>query len=254
MRDLKSDGAKTLTDLAAQEKLNMSVVLLDVTDEASVKRAIAQVIKEAHRIDILVNNAGIMYLGPVESFTTEEIKIQHETNFYGPLRLIKEVIPIMRSQKSGRVINVTSINGLISFPLYGVYSSSKFGLETIMEALRFEVKPFGIKVSNIEPGVFSTNIWKSKKHPPIINQPDFPYQKLIKSLNQLDKKQSFNPNSLLSKLTHPQRVADKIYKVAGQSDPGLHNIVGFDAHFLHWLKSFLPESTWVWILHRVYNW
>ena len=130
VRDMHSNGKEVLEKIAKDEKLELSTLEIDITDEISIKKAVERIFNKEGRIDILVNNAGVMHLGPVELFTIDEIKQQFEINFFGTLRMIKEVVPIMRNQKSGKIINISSINGLVSAPLYGIYSSSKFALRS----------------------------------------------------------------------------------------------------------------------------
>src|SRR5207245_2574442 len=120
-----------LQRIAEEEHLPLEVVEIDVTNDTSVAKGVQNIFKEARRIDIVVNNAGFGYLGPLELFTVEEITEQFNTNIFGMIRMIKKALPIMRKQKSGLIINISSINGLIPFPLWSVYSSSKFALETM---------------------------------------------------------------------------------------------------------------------------
>ena len=134
------------------------VIKMDVDDDESVSAAVEQVIAEAGRIDVLVNNAGVGMAGSIEDTTIAEAKRQMETNFFGVVRTSRAVLPHMRSRESGKIINISSIGGLIALPFQAFYSASKFGVEALTEALRLEVAPFGIKVCCIEPGDFATEM------------------------------------------------------------------------------------------------
>ena len=131
-------------------------VALDVTDDDSVARGVAAVIEAAGRLDVLCNNAGVGIAASIEDTTMEEARWLMETNFFGALRMCQAVLPIMRAQGSGRIVNTSSIGGLMGLPFQGLYSASKFAIEGLTEALRMEVAPFGIHVVLLEPGDFNT--------------------------------------------------------------------------------------------------
>lgn len=133
------------------------VTRLDVTDQASIDKAVGDTVVRFGRIDVLVNNAGYGEMGPIEEFTYERAKRQFDTNVFGVLNVQRAVLPVMRRQGGGYVLNVSSIAGLASYPISGMYCASKHALEAISEALAQEVKPFGIKVTLIEPGRFRTD-------------------------------------------------------------------------------------------------
>lgn len=131
---------------------------MDVTDDASVERAVAEVVRRAGRIDAIVHCSGVSLAGSVEDTTVEEAKRQFETNFFGAVRVMRAVLPIMRSQGAGKILVIGSIGGLIGLPYIGYYSASKFALDGLVEALRLEVKPFGIEATVVHPGDFNTQI------------------------------------------------------------------------------------------------
>ena len=145
MRNLNK--SQKINDIAEKENLPLKVLQLDVTDDKSVKVAINQIRDESSRIDVLVNNAGYDVMGAVEDLSIDEFKSQFETNFFGVIRVTKEVIPIMRNQGSGNIINVSSVGGRIGIPLNTTYISSKFALEGLSESMRYELNQFGIEVS-----------------------------------------------------------------------------------------------------------
>ena len=151
------DKSKGITNLKQKEKLSLEVLQLDVTSDESVKEAIQKITNEQERIDVLVNNAGYALVGPFEELSIEEFKEQFETNVFGVIRVTQAVLPIMRRQRYGTIVNISSIAGKIGFPLTSAYASSKFALEGLSESIAYEIEQFGIKVILIEPGVIKTN-------------------------------------------------------------------------------------------------
>lgn len=147
-----------LLKIAQDENLNISVIDLDVTIDASVEQAVATVIKEDGKIDTLVNNAGVMFVGITEAYSLEQARAQFDINFFGILRTIKAVTPHMRKAKDGLIVNVTSLAGRLSFPYFGIYCASKHAVEAYSQSLRYELAPFGIEVSIVEPGPFGTGL------------------------------------------------------------------------------------------------
>lgn len=162
MRNTETKNAskkEELLALAQKEDLNISVIELDVTKDASVKNAIRAIIREDNRIDHLINNAGYMFVGITEAYSIAQAKAQFETNFFGVLRMVKAVAPHMRKQKEGLIVNVTSIAGRLTFPYFGIYCASKHAVEAYSQALRYELAPWGVEVSLVEPGPFGgTNL------------------------------------------------------------------------------------------------
>jgi NAD(P)-dependent dehydrogenase (short-subunit alcohol dehydrogenase family) len=158
-----TDKSNKIIDLKRNERLLLEVLKLDVTDDKSVKEAIERIVNEQGKIDVLVNNAGYALLGPLEDLSIQEVKEQFETNVFGVIRVTKEILPIMRRQLHGTIVNISSIAGRIGFPLTSAYVSSKFALEGLSESIAYEVEQFGIKVILIEPGVIKTNFDKNLK-------------------------------------------------------------------------------------------
>ncbi len=161
MRNAKTKNAskkEELLAIAEKEDLNISVIELDVTKDASVTTAIQTILSKDNRIDYLVNNAGYMFVGITEAYSIAQAKDQFETNFFGLLRMVKAVAPHMRKQKEGLIVNVTSIAGRLTFPYFGIYCASKLAVEAYSQALRYELAPWGIEVSLVEPGPFGTNL------------------------------------------------------------------------------------------------
>ena len=148
---------------ARKDNLPLKTLYLDVTNEKSILKAMKKIIDEKGRIDILINNAGYSLLGPLEQLDIDEIKAEFETNFFGIIKLIQSVLPTMRKQRYGRIINISSLAGRIGFPFSSAYVSSKFALEGLTESLGYEIKNFGIYAILIEPGVIRTNFLNSMK-------------------------------------------------------------------------------------------
>ena len=155
MRNL--DKSNKIIDLKLKEKLPLEVLKLDVTDDKSVKEAIEKIANEQGTVNVLVNNAGYALVGPLEELVIQEFKEQFETNVFGAIRVTQAVLPIMRKQRHGTIVNISSIAGRIGFPLTSAYVSSKFALEGLSESMAYEIDQFGTKVILIEPGVIKTN-------------------------------------------------------------------------------------------------
>lgn len=221
MRNLKK--SKTITDLAHKENLPLQVIQLDVDDDKSVKDAIAKIVTEKERIDVLVNNAGYGLFGSIEDVSIEEMKAQFETNFFGVMRVTQLVLPIMRKQKSGTIVNVSSVGGRISLPVLSAYNSTKFALEGLSESMSYELEPFGIKVVIIEPGVIRTNIMNSSIFAKKAQDPKSPYFSLIQKVENNFKLMMENKSS------PPEEVAKVILGALTSKNPQLRYTVGDDA-------------------------
>jgi len=143
---------------AKSENLSIIVIEMDVTSDESVNNAVNIIIKEDGKIDNLINNAGIMYVGITEAYSLKQAKTQFDTNFFGILRTIKAVAPYMRKAKKGFIVNVTSLAGRLNFPYFGIYCASKSAVESYSESLGYELSPFGVEVSIVEPGPFNTGL------------------------------------------------------------------------------------------------
>jgi short-subunit dehydrogenase len=141
---------------------SLQMIPMDVCDDDSVRRAIDFVHKQEGRIDVIVNNAGIGLAGAIEDTSVEEAKALFETNFFGVLRVCRAALPIFRAQQSGLIVNVSSLGGLVTIPFQGFYSASKYALESMSDALRMELRPFGVHVALIEPGDFKTGFTESR--------------------------------------------------------------------------------------------
>lgn len=148
---------------APADPVAYSLIPLDVDSDASVADGVAEVVRRAGRVDVLINNAGFGYAGAIEDTTVDEARSQFETNFFGMHRLCRAVLPHMRAQRAGRIVNMSSLGGLVSVPFQAMYCASKFAVEAYSEALRMEVRPFGIRVSMVEPGDFATRFTANRR-------------------------------------------------------------------------------------------
>jgi len=219
MRDTKK-GAK-IQEIAKKENLPITIIPLDVDKPESIKSAINQIMSESKRIDVLVNNAGYGVFGCLEDLTVEELKAQFDTNFFSVVRLIQEVAPIMRKQKTGAIVNISSVAGKIGFPGSPAYISSKFALEGLSECLRYELSPFGVNTIIIEPGVIKTNFFDSMKMPKNAKA-DSPYK-------DITNKVVAGVKMMAEMGTPPKEVADVIIKALKEKNPLPRYPVGNDA-------------------------
>lgn len=170
MRDTSKSDIK---EIAQKENLPIEVVKLDVNNEQDIISTIKKITDNKNRIDVLVNNAGYGQFGCTEDITVDDFRKQFETNFFSIVRLIQEVLPIMRKQESGVIVNVSSVVGRMGLPGSPAYISSKFALEGLTECLRYEIGQFGINATLIEPGVIKTNFFKSMKIPESKKDPKY---------------------------------------------------------------------------------
>jgi NAD(P)-dependent dehydrogenase (short-subunit alcohol dehydrogenase family) len=222
MRNLEK--AKNITKIANIEKLPLQVVQLDVNDDRSVKDAIHNIDTEKGRVDVLVNNAGYGLFGSLEDLSIEEIKAQFETNFFGVVRVMQQVLPIMGKRKSGgTIVNVSSVGGRIGLPVVSAYHSTKFAVEGLSESISYELAPFGIRVVLIEPGVIRTNIMNSSTSAKKALDPKSPYFSMMQKVENSFKSMLENASS------PPEEVAKVILQALTSESPQLRYTVGDDA-------------------------
>lgn len=227
------------------KNLSFPLLRLDVNDTQSIRTAISELIAKTGRIDILINNAGVGITGPIEETPETEIKNAFETNLFGPIQVIKEVLPQMRKQGEGQIINITSIAGYMGLPYRGIYSATKAALEITMEAMRMEILPFGIKMTNVAPGDFATNIASGRYHAPVIK--GSPYEKTYEKTLQL-------MNEHVDEGEDPIKMAKAIYKIINTPDPKIHYRIGAPMQKLSvFLKRVLPGKTYEKLLLKHYK-
>ncbi len=214
---------------------------LDVRSDDSVRSFFDTVAKEAGRLDALLNIAGFALAGGVEETTLEEARDQIETNFFGIARMVRAALPIMRAQRSGRIVNVSSGAAIASGPFHAYYTASKWAVEGFTEALRHEVLPFGIRVSVLQPGSFRTNVVRnSKSISTPIPEYDGPRGRVLEAMRDYTQK-----------APAPIAVARAIERILGAKSPRLRYRVGKDVTMSFWARWMLPEGAY----HRmVGNW
>ena len=219
-----TDKSTRIKEIAKNDGVPLEVLQLDVTDDKSVANAIDIIVNRHQRIDVLVNNAGYEHHGAVEELSMDEIRAQFETNFFGAVRVMKAVLPIMRKQRSGTIVNVSSIGGLIGVPLNSAYVGSKFALEGFSESMKYELEGFGIKVILIEPGAVKTNYLDNAKQAQKAMNPDSPYAEFSKKMSA-GVKERFKEASSSS----PYQVAQVILSAIKSEKPNTRYLVGNDA-------------------------
>ncbi|WP_067146269.1 SDR family oxidoreductase [Pseudotamlana agarivorans] len=221
------------------------ILALDVKDGETITNTVQDVIKKEGRLDVVINNAGAGITGPIEEIPDSEIKNNFETNFFGPLKVIKAVLPQMRKQNSGLIINITSIAGYMGLPYRGVYSASKGALELITEAYRMELKNFNIEMTNVAPGDFATNIAAGRYHAPLLD--DSPYYKIYKDTLEL-------MNAHVDHGSNPNMMAEAVCKIIETNNPKVHYKVGaFMQKFSIVLKRILPDTVYEKLLMNHYK-
>ncbi|MFL6321073.1 MAG: SDR family oxidoreductase [Nitrososphaeraceae archaeon] len=226
MRNLNK--AENIKSVATKENLPVRVKQLDVTDDTSVKNAIQAISSETGRIDVLVNNAGYGLNGALEDLAMDEIKTQYETNVFGLIRTTQAVLPIMRKQKTGIIVNISSGAGRFGFPGGSAYVSTKFAVEGLSESMSYELEPFGIRVVIVEPGVIRTNFGDGLIVARKSQDPNSPYsqimQKMVSSFEEMMKNAS-----------SPNLVAQVVLNAVRDENPNLRYLAGNDVE--QWLGT-----------------
>jgi len=235
MRNL--DKSSKILHHANKSELPLHVIQLDVTDDKSVKEAIRKIVNEQDGIDVLVNNAGYGLVGPLEELSIEEFNEQFETNVFGAIRVIQQVLPSIRKQRCGTIINDSSINSRIYIPLTCAYVSSKFALEGLSESIAYELEQFGIKIMLIESGLIKTNFGNNLKiGKAVYDNPNSPYAEITRRRISGFKGRIENGSS-------PIEVAKAILKaITLENPPVLRYLVGDDAFKLMEEKILLTNN------------
>jgi NAD(P)-dependent dehydrogenase (short-subunit alcohol dehydrogenase family) len=234
MRNLESRGRleEAARKTGVWERLDLR--RLDITEFDSLPGAVEAIVRDHGRIDVLVNNAGFSVAGFAEDMTLDELRLQLETNFFGNVAMTKAVLPVMRAQKAGHIITVTSIAGLLGQPMLSAYCASKYALEGWSESLRIETHSLGIRVSLVEPGAFDTDIWE---------------RNVVIAKGSLDpaspnKERSQRFAEFVKQSAKHRRdardVAKLIVRVAQDRNPKLRYLIGGDAKVQIWLKRIVP--------------
>ncbi len=230
----------------AAEELPYEMLHMDVTDEGSVARGVERVLSAAGRVDVLINNAGVGVAASIEDTTADEVRWVFETNVDGVLRLCRAVLPAMRAQGAGRIINVSSIGGVIGLPFQGLYSASKFAVEGLTEALRMEVRPYGIHVSLLEPGDFCTPFTANRRRG-VDRDDGSPYaEALARSLEVIERDETTG--------YPPERIGPALEAIIIHPSPRLRYQVGAGSQKLATLaKRVLPAGLFERIIRSHYR-
>ncbi|NHN28651.1 SDR family oxidoreductase [Paenibacillus agricola] len=234
MRDLNKQAPLINEAKKAGIDMRIESVELDVTNHKAILDVTKALIDKYGRIDVLVNNAGYAVGGFVEDVPLADWQRQMETNFMGVVAVTKAVLPYMREQGTGYIINISSISGRVGFPGYAPYVASKFAVEGFSEALRLELKPFGVQVVLVEPGAYPTNIWK-KGFDTIHTSQHSPYQDKLQAILSYSRKTA-------SQGADPQEVADAVARICAIRYPKLRYAMGNGVSLLLWAKMLLPYS------------
>jgi NAD(P)-dependent dehydrogenase (short-subunit alcohol dehydrogenase family) len=233
MRNLaKRDSIQSIAD---KQHLSIRVVQLDVTDENSIKSAIQSILSEAGRIDLLVNNAGYVLTGAFEDIGINEIKALYETNVFGVIRVTQAVLPIMRKQGLGRIINISSGAGRIGYPGGSAYVSSKFALEGLSESMVYEIEQFGIRTVLVEPGFVRTKIGENMAISKKTQDPNSPYSQMMQMM-------SSNQERMLENGSDADLVASVVAEAATAKEPNLRYLVGKDVQQMMAAKKSMSDE------------
>lgn len=236
--------------LEGLKEFGINPLELDVSIDDSCKKCIDTIISKEGRIDVLINNAGYGSYGPIETVSIEEAKKQFEVNVYGVIRITKLVIPYMRENKEGKIINVSSAAGRVTTYLGGWYHASKYALEALSDSLRMELKEFGIKVSIIEPGGVKSN-WGLITADNLLNAgKNSLYEEICTKVSKIYKELYGGDSKLMTK---PEAVAKKISCAVNKKHPKTRYLFGFGAKplvFMHWI---LPNKVFDSIMKNMYK-
>jgi NAD(P)-dependent dehydrogenase (short-subunit alcohol dehydrogenase family) len=245
MRNLNK--SENLRSLAEEEKLPLKIVMLDVTDDRSVKNGMQLIAAEANRIDVLVNNDEYALIGAFEDLTIEEIKTQYDTNLFGDIRMTQAVLPIMRKQKSGIIVNMNSVVGRYGFPGASAFVSTKFAVEGLSESMAYELEPFGIKVVLIERGAISTNFFTEMVVAKKSQDPNSPYSQLMQDVVRSFKRIIENSSS-----------ADVLVKVVlnavTSENPSFRYLSGNDAEMRMEERRSMSDQEFFKVIKQLLNW
>lgn len=255
-KKLSSEGhivygtSRNLDRVGKIKEFGANPLTLDVTLDESCKKCVENIISKEGRIDVLINNAGYGSYGPIEMVELDKAKDELEVNVYGIVRMTKLVIPYMRNQKSGRIINISSAAGRVTTYLGGWYHASKYALEALSDSLRMELKQFGIKVIIIEPGGVKSNWGIITANHLMESSKNSPYEDISNKVAKVYKEIYGGKSKLLTK---PEVVAKKISKAVNRKNPKTRYLFGLGARpmiFMHWL---LPNKWFDNIMKKMYE-
>ena len=225
--------------------LRLDTLVLDVTSAASIATAVDEVARltGGHGLDVLVNNAGFGILGPTSEISDAEMRRQYETNVFGLMAVTRAFLPRMQQRRSGRIVNVSSVGGRFTLPYFGVYNSTKYAVESLSEALRFELKAFGIDVTLIEPGVIRTN-FEATAVAGLGAFAGTPYARAVAKYEELSKlADRFASNPIV--------IAKAIARAVSARRPAARYVAPRSTYFAIWMNAILPQRMWDWAMRKV---
>ncbi len=223
----------------------LDTLLLDVTSNASIEAAVLEVdrLTGGKGLDVLVNNAGFGVLGPTSEISESEMRRQFETNVFGLMNVTRAFLPKMRERRSGRIINVSSVGGRITLPYFGVYNSTKYAVESLSEALRYELRPFGVDVVLIEPGVIRTN-FEATAVSGLGQFASTPYAVAVEKYEKMSKMADrFASNPIV--------IAKAISRAVRARRPSARYVAPWSTNFVLWMNTLLPTRVWDWAMRKV---
>jgi NAD(P)-dependent dehydrogenase (short-subunit alcohol dehydrogenase family) len=242
--------ARNVEKIAPLEESGCRLLAIDVTDENSMASAVEEVEREEGAIGALVNNAGYSQSGAVEAVPMEKVRAQFETNVFGLVRMCQLVLPGMRRQGYGRIVNLSSMGGKLTFPGAGFYHASKYAVEAVSDALRYEVEGFGIKVSIIEPGLIRTGFADAAVGS-MDNEDDGPYAGFDEAVARATT-DNYEQGPISRLAGEPEAVAQAIEQAISARSPRSRYAVTPSAHLLIGLRRLLPDGAWDATLRTTY--
>ena len=243
MRNLGKSS--TLEEAAKAEGVDLEIGPLDVTSDESARAAVDHVVSTAGRIDALVNNAGLGSIGPFEDYSEEELRALFETNFFGAVRMMKAALPSMRDQGSGVIVNVSSISGLFAAPFFGPYAATKFALEAISESAAWELEPFGVWVTLVEPGRFNTGIMGNELSPSQFGESSPYWERGDRMRSKFQREIMRSPDG--------RAVALMIADAVESPERKVRHLVGEDAELVMEAKRSMSDEDFGELTKRVYK-
>ena len=223
----------------------VDTLLLDVTSPASIAAAVAEVdtLTNGRGLDVLVNNAGFGVLGPTSEISDAEMRRQYETNVFGLMNVTRAFLPRMMSRRAGRIINVSSVGGRITLPYFGVYNSTKYAVESLSDAMRYELRPFGIDVTMIEPGIIRTN-FESTATTNLQALADGPFNVAVQKYAEISKRADrFASNPIV--------IAKAIARAVNARRPAARYVAPFSTNFVILFARLFPTRMWDWAMRKV---
>jgi NAD(P)-dependent dehydrogenase (short-subunit alcohol dehydrogenase family) len=240
MRRPDETAGQALRELAGREGWQLTTPALDVTSDQSVAAAVGEAMAATDgRLDVLVNNAGYYALGPLEEVTPDELRAQLETNVVGVHRVTRAVLPGMRARRAGTIVTLGSISGLVAVPMVGPYHASKWALEGMIEALRLELLPFGVRVALIEPGPFRTDLHAKEQLAAAAGRADSPYAPLL---------EAYRRQAGGMRRAEVAAVVATVERAATARNPRLRWLVGPTSLSAGRLRAFVPDRLYEWVM------